>query len=447
MYPFFLENLILPLGELFFGGGYRKTLKKCRTYDRYSEAEILKIQEDNLKRILQHAIAAVPFYRSISYDESLSPSENLKRFPVLTKDILRRNSGELVSETYAHSRLKKNFSSGSSGIQSFSYSTGEHQFYLQALNHHWYSWGGLKMGDRVLQFGISPERNLPKKLKDFFFRIQYENAFALGESDFERIYRDLKRKKIRFLIGYPSAINELAQYLIQSGRSHDFKSIITLGDKLFAHFETSFNRAFKNPKIIDTYGCAEGILMACRSDIPYYYIAAPHVYLEVADESGNEVEPGETGYVLATSFSNFAQPLLRYRLGDLAVKLPRDQYPENREFNYPLLQKIVGRETDVIKTPDGKTLTVHSFTGIFEYFPEIRQFQIVHTKPDTIQVYYITDTVFPLQKNSISEIENRIKNLTGGSLKILWKKTDRIAASPSGKPEIIKKGPGFKTGS
>ena len=34
----------------------------------------------------------------------------------------------------------------------------------------------------------------------------------------------------------------------------------------------------------------------------------------------------------------------------------------------------------IIKTPDKKHLIVHTFTGIFEYYPEIKQFQIVKPK-------------------------------------------------------------------
>src|SRR5699024_318883 len=124
--------------------------------------------------------------------------------------------------------------------------------------------GGFKIGDKLLQFGISPKRSLPKKLKDIFFRVQYENAFSLDDTDYYRIYQDLNRKKISYILGYPSAINQLAEFFIKNDYTFPLKSIISLGDKLFPHFEENYRKAFNHPKVIDTYGCAEGIMLACQ---------------------------------------------------------------------------------------------------------------------------------------------------------------------------------------
>src|SRR5690606_18390046 len=160
-------------------------------------------------------------------------------------------------------------------------------------------------------------------------------------------------------------------------------------------FEENFKIAFEKPLVIDTYGCAEGFLMACRYDTPYYYISAPHVYIEIVDDQGIEVEDGELGHVLVTCFTNLAQPFIRYKLGDLAIKLPREEYPLNRKFQYPLLQRIIGRETDIVKTPSGKTLIVHSFTGIVAYCADIKQYQVIREDENPIIVKYIVDDLIP----------------------------------------------------
>src|SRR5690554_126991 len=181
MYASFLKNIILPLGDLVFNGNYVKTLKEWNDYDSLSESELLRIQTTELEQTLKYTIEKVPFYKEMRYDESLSPTENLKRFPVLTKETLRKHAESLVSDEFDIKNLRKNFSSGSSGIQSYSYSEKKNVFYLQGLSYHWYMWGGFEIGKPVLQFGISPKRTLPKKLKDLFFRTNYEEAFALNE--------------------------------------------------------------------------------------------------------------------------------------------------------------------------------------------------------------------------------------------------------------------------
>lgn len=438
MYSYLLKKVIVPVGDIIFGGGYLKTLKKWNGYDKLSESELIDIQNKELEKILKYTIDKVPFYKGINYDNSLSATENLKHFPILTKEILRKHSDDLVSIDFEKEDLRKNFSSGSSGVQSYSYSEKKNVFYLQGISYHWYMWGGFEFGDSVLQFGISPKRTLPKKLKDIFFRVNYQEAFALSEEDYKRIYKDLQKDKTRFIIGYPSAINQLAEYFIKNNLQHSIQSVISLGDKLFSHFEENFKQAFNNPLVIDTYGCAEGFLMACRYDTPYYYISSPHVYLEIVDDNGDEVPDGELGHVLITCFSNLAQPFIRYKVGDLAVKLPKEKYPKDRKFQYPLLERIVGRETDVVKTPNGKTLIVHSFTGIIEYYPDIKQYQIIQENINEITIKYITDNEIPLKENTLKEIEEKIDHLTEKTVKIIYEKTDFIPNSPSGKPQIIK---------
>lgn len=428
----------MPVGDLLFGGNYVKTLKEWNYYDTLSETELLQIQQTELEKTLKYALEKVPFYKGFSYDEALSPIENLRNFPILTKEILREYPDQLLSDDFDKEKLRKNYSSGSSGVQSFSYSEKKNVYYLQGLSYHWYGWGGFQMGDRVLQFGMSPKRTLPKKLKDIFFRVRYEEAFALNESDYKRIFKDLKRMKIRHVFGYPSATNQLAEYMVKNNLSYPIHSIVSIGDKLFKHFEDNFEKAFKAPNVVDTYGCAEGIMIACKSDNPYYYISAPHVYVEIVDDNGKEVEDGKLGNVLVTCFTNLAQSFIRYKLGDLAVKLPIQEYPKDRKFQYPLLKRIVGRETDIVKTPNGKTLIVHSFTGIVEYYPDIKQFQIIQETIDEITIKYIVDDIIPLKETTLKDIQKEIDNLTEGSLRIVFEKTDLIENSPSGKPQIIK---------
>ncbi|HEX8269289.1 MAG TPA: hypothetical protein VF581_05305 [Flavobacterium sp.] len=438
LYSSFIEKIALPVGDFIFGGNYLQTMKTWDRYDTLSAGELLEIQQRSLEKILKYCIENVPFYKDITFDDSLTTVENLHRFPILTKVILRGNSDQLLSEKYLKRELKKNFSSGSSGVQSFSYSEKKNSFYLQGISSHWYKWGGYKFGDPILQFGISPNRTLPKKLKDLFYRVNYQSAFSLSDEDFARIYRDVTARETRHIIGYPSAINEFAEYLIRNNQSIKISSIVSLGDKLFKHFEKNFKVAFSDPSIIDTYGCAEGFLIACRFDVPYYYISSPHVFVEIVDDDGNPVEDGEMGNVLITCFSNLAQPFIRYKLGDLGKMLPKEKYPSARAFKYPLLEKIIGRETDIIKTSNGKTLIVHSFTGILEYYPDILQYHIIQHEIESITIEYRTDELIPLQEKTLAEIEQKIDILSESTLKIHFQKVDIIPNSPSGKPQIIR---------
>ncbi len=438
IYNFFLTKIILPISEKILNIEYSNTISKWFEYDLLNEQELQHLQNENLKKILKHALSNVPYYKKYNYDNSISAIDNLKKLPILTKEILREENTRLVSSEHDINSLQKNFSSGSSGVQSFSYNDKKNKYLIQAIQGHWYQWSGYKIGDPILQFGISPNRIFPKNLKDIFYRTYYQNAFSLENKDYDKIYTHLNKTKNLFIIGYPSAINEYANYLIERKLKHPVVGIISLGDKLFPHFEKNFKIAFELPKIIDTYGCAEGLMMACRSDLSYYYIMSPHVFIEIVDDNDNEVDDGQLGHVLVTCFTNFAQPFIRYKLGDLAIKLPKKEYPEKRDYMYPLLKKIIGRETDLVKTPNGKTLIVHSFTGIFEYYPEIKQYRIIQEVLSKITIEYITDSYINFNSNTLAIIKDQIDGLTENSLSIEFIEVNEIPSTPSGKPQIIK---------
>lgn len=437
VYKFILNKIILPLGDRIFNTNYRKKINEWQYYDNLNIDTLNKIQRERLFQILIHARETVPFYKKkipkkFNEDQAYSV---LKKIPILTKDLLSEKNEELLSNRYIKSDLIKNHSSGSTGKQSFSYSLKKEIFNIQAIQRHWFFWTGYEDGDHAIQFGISPKRGFIKKLKDYFFNIHYYSAFSLSEKDFSNIYKKLKAKKIKYIIGYPSAINELSKYMINYGLQHSVKAIISLGDKLFDHYKSNFDKSFCRPNILDTYGCAEGFMIAAKYDLDYYYISSPHIFVEIVNDQGKYVDDGEIGHVLVTGLTNYTQPFFRYKLGDMAIKLPASYYPNKRKFNYPLLQKIVGRETEVIETPDNKKLIIHSFTGIFEHFPEIKQFKIIQNDIDSLIIRYICENVN--EKKILNTIQRRIEEITNKTMKIKFEKVEEIKSYHSGKPQLI----------
>ncbi len=430
-YNTLLKRLILPLGDAFYGGKYLNYLNSWTSYDGKSEIELEAIQKEKLDTILRYAKSHVPFYKNI-YGESLYA------FPILTKTILRDSKTDLVSSEFNIDELDKHHSSGSSGIQSFTYMTKDHTFYLRALQTHWWQYSGYKMGDNLLQFGISQQRSYLKKLKDVFYRCTYVKAFGLSEAELQNVLQKVANKKRLFIAGYPSVINQLAKASLESKIKPNVTGVICFGDKLFGSYKDTIHTAFgKDITLVDTYGCAEGLLMACKSDLDYYYIMSPHVYIEVVDDEGKAVEDGEMGHVLATCLTNKAMPLLRYKLGDLAIKLPKEDYPDKRLLNYPLLQKVIGRETDIVKTTKGITLNIHSFTGVLEYYQAIKQYKIIQNDLESIIIEYIVDGKHQFELSVLVDIKEKLNTLTNNCLNITFREVQIIKPTKSGKPQII----------
>jgi|TARA_B110000503_G_scaffold55775_1_gene89482 phenylacetate-CoA ligase len=434
LYTKLLETFILPLGDLINNSNYVERLKYWRKLDLLSEEKLLDIQGKNLSSLLKHTVQNVATYSTINL-KGTNPYLWINEFPVLTKEFLKANSGKLIAKNFSKKKLLKYSSSGSTGTQTSVYMNKKEQANIRAILSHWWEWSGYSIGSRIAQTGMSPKRGLLKSIKDLLFKTYYIVAFSLSEKELESICKKLQKKNKYYLVGYASSLNVIAEYAIASNYNIKLKAVISLGDKLFSHYKKNLEKAFQC-KTYDTYGCNEGFLIASQKDLQYKYIMSPHVYLEILDNDNNPVPDGEMGHVVVTRLDAYSMPLIRYKIGDLAIKLPRNKYPEKREFQYPLLQQIVGRETDIIELPNKKKLIVHSFTGIFEYITEIKQFQVVQNDLKGILIRYIKSDNF--SQSTLTHIVNELqKYIQEPSFKINFEEVSNIANSNSGKPQII----------
>ncbi len=432
IYSIVLEKIILPIGETVLGIAYTKYIKQLRKIITQSEQEIIDFQKLKLNEVLQNASASSPHYQNLNIEiDSTEILQSLKKFPVLEKSVLREQIDNLI--TVDKQKLIKNSTSGSTGVQTNVYVTKDEQSQYRAAQTIWWQWAGFKIGEPILQTGLATGRSIEKRLKDFFFKTYYLFAFGLTKENVTEAFIWSKKKK-PFLGGYASSLYVLSQLAEENNVSIKFKSAISWGDKLFDHYKKNIEKVF-DCKIYETYGAGEGLMIASQKDLDFMYIMSPCVYVEILDDAGNDVADGEMGHVVVTSLIHKAMPLIRYKLGDLAIKLPRSEYPSHRELQLPILEKVVGRETDIVRTPSGKRLIVHSFTGVFEYFPSVKQFCVIQSNLSGIVIEYIRGVDFEISVLDI--IQNELLKFIAEDFLIEFKEVVNILPTKSGKPQII----------
>ena len=101
-----------------------------------------------------------------------------------------------------------------------------------------------------------------------------------------------------------------------------------------------------------------------------------------------------------------------------------------------MLKKVVGRDTDLVRTSSGKSLIVHFFTGIFEFYSEIRQFRVIQNDINSIEIEYIPTAEFSTE--TLDKLKKDIEKYLGEEeLRVTFHSVDEIPATPSGKPQII----------
>lgn len=430
-----LENFMLPFADFCLRTEFIKSLNRWRKIQSLSDEELSRLQNEKIEKILSHAISNVSFYKKQREKFLTNGKPDIRKFPILKKKIIKQNLNDLLWHPSRKNELICERSSGSSGVQGEVYMSRFEQSNIQAVQTLMWEWAGYSFGKTMLQTGMTLKRGFIKSLKDFFLRTRYQSAFGLDERQILKVLRNLQRKPVKVFGGYASSLYVYAQV----ARNHNienvqFESVISWGDKMFPHYRSLIENQF-HTQVYDTYGASEGFMIAAQFDIDYYYIVSPFVFVELVNDDGEEVRDGEMGYVVVTALDAYEMPLIRYYLGDIAIKVPRNEFPSNRLLKFPLLKQIIGRDTDIVKTPSGKNMIVHFFTAIFEHYPEISQFQVVQENIDSMKILYIKGCGF--NENVLVTIKSKIDLYLDESFQVLFEEVEGIANSPSGKPQII----------
>lgn len=432
LYTKFLENIVLPIGDKLLGTNYIKHLRAWRKIQKMSAAELDAMQQQRLQHILQYTSEKVKYYAEKDLNINGNPYDEIKKFPVLYKKEIKTRPEDFVVGSTQHLIVEK--SSGSSGVQGQIYLSKDEASLSQAIQTLWWEWAGYQFGNRLMQTGMSPNRGLVKSIKDFLLRTEYVVSYNITEEAAANKLKQLSNKEFDQLGGYASS---LYVYASIAERNHidklKFKSAISWGDKMFPHFKKLIEKQF-GAKVYDTYGCTEGFMIAGECSHGSMHIMSPHVYIEILDDQGNRLPAGEIGNVVVTRLDAFAMPLVRYYLGDLAILAPREKKC-TCGMNFPILEKIIGRDTDIVKTRTNKFMIVHFFTGILEHIPEIKQFRVIQENLDSMKFEYIKDEGFTEQV--LTDLSKKIHDHLQENFPIEYIEVDHIPNTPSGKPQLI----------
>ena len=410
-----------------------KFLEEAQWWDR---EKIESYRNSKLKNLITVAYKEVPFYREIFDASGIRPheikcAEDLSKLPVVTKDMLRKGYPNQVTRPTG----QKTYEASTSG------STGKNFFVREdAATAGWYrasfllalEWAGWRIGDAHLQTGMTLNRTLDRKLKDWLMNCRYVSAYELDDFHLEQMLSIIESNKIQFIFGYPGSLYYLARYAGQRGWNLPLKAAVTWGDMLLPHYRQEIENVFK-VKVFDTYGCAEGFHISAQCEFGSYHIHALDVIAEFLDNNGAPINSGDSGKIIITRLHPGPMPFIRYSTGDIGVPLINGQCNCNRGF--PIMKSIIGRSSDVVITPSGNRLIIHFFTGILEHFTEIDVFQVIQEDR-----FNLTLRVVPfgnLRKETMEIISKSLWEHGCKDMKISFEIVESIPTAPTGKNQFI----------
>lgn len=412
-------------------GAYKETRRAIARSERFGSEELAELQAGELRRTVLHAARATRYYRDLfrrigADPEDIRNPEDLRLLPTLDKQTVFERSEALRSSGVRATRIYH--TSGTSGttlavpIDDRSRQRN-YAFFARAL-----SWAGVE-GGRSATFAGRPvvpsAQTEPSAvwrwnpaMRNRVFSSYHLNAanapaYSLALCDFAPEYID----------SYPSAISSLAILFRDLGLPAPRpRAVITSSETLLDSQRALIQEVFRAP-CFDQYGCTEQSVFVAQCEAGSYHASPEYGIVEILDADG---EPAETGEIVATSFTNEAFPLLRYRTGDMATLL---QMECSCGRAFPVLREIVGRIDDLLVTPDGRQ--VGRLDPVFKGTSSIREAQIVQRNETDVLVRLVPAPNYERRDGDAVAAELRAR--LGPAMRVAIETASSIPRTSSGK--------------
>ncbi len=405
-----------------------------------SNDELARLQLEQVRKFLafccHHSRFYADLFRKIGFDPSgLRAIEDLRRLPLLTKEVLRDNVGAIVPDTLKRLRPIWTHTSGTTGSglkfpESLECFQREYAFRVQS-----YCWGGTGLGERWAFCAghpvASPDRDRPPFwILDLANNMLLMSSYHLSEKNLPSYIEALQKYKPSLLSGYPSSIFLLARANELLGCPVSVPSIVTSSETLFDHQRETIQHSFGG-RVSSYYGNAERAAVISQCERGTYHLRMEHSLVELLNEKGDPCKDGEEGQLACTAFGNYATPLVRYLIGDVAV-FSRTARCECGRGGI-IVEKIIGRTEDYIVTPDGRY--IGRLDHLFKNATLVRMAQIVQDAPEAVTINVVREQGFC--KANEAEILQEARLRLGPSISIRFRYVDDIPRTASGKFQFI----------
>lgn len=424
------------------------TLQRLRQVENLSATQVEELQDKLIKALLCHAYENVPYYRR--FIEQLGGPRIIEKegakvvlagLPFLTKRLIRENWEDLKSQDLPNRKWFYNTSGGSTGepVRLIQDRTFHDQG--QALKEFYDLWTGYRPGmPKVILWGS--ERDLLVGRETWKIRFgrwlrneHWLNAFRMGPAEMKRYVKIINTVRPVQILAYAEAMYELARFVEQEELEvWSPRAVMTSAGTLYDYMRELIGRVFQAP-VYNRYGSREVGDIACECEAHQGLHICPLThYVEIVRENGSPAPPGEIGEVVVTSLTNYAMPLIRYRIGDMAAWA---EYECSCGRKWPLLKEVTGRTADTFISPSGIRVHGEYFTHLVYFRDWVRKFQFIQETRERVRLLVIPAVPKEKLKEIIdqerADIEQKIQAAMGPECKLEIEVVDDIPSSPSGK--------------
>jgi phenylacetate-CoA ligase len=405
----------------------------------WSRDEIKNYQEKKLHELLLHCSENVPFYVEWFKKNQCGPDDitlsNLNQLPVIEKDFLRNNLDILCSKAHT-GPYEQAKTSGSTGVSlHFPKSLKASGMQLAAM-YRGHRWHGVEPGAKEARlWGIPVNRKSRMKihLVDFFLNRFRERKYNLTEPVLADFHKKMISRKPEYLMGYTSMVVQYAKYLKNTGsngRDYKLKMVKCTSETIHDSDRDIIEDIFGCP-LVSEYGAAETGLISFQCEKGCHHLMSECSIIEFIGSLDNLTDE-DLKEVVVTNLDNYTLPIVRYKVGDLAVP-SSEQCRCGRKL--PLIEKVTGRVSDIIKSSDGRKwhsiIIYYIMKGLDEKYGGVLQFRVYQHKLDNLDFMLVCDGSYTI--NAEKYIFEKCKNIFGDSFSININYAEFIPREKSGK--------------
>jgi phenylacetate-CoA ligase len=409
-----------------------------RRREQWNSPERLKqIQLRRLRALAAVAVRA-PYYRAAFEKANLAPGDltpdALERLPILEKASLRASeSRETLAQPDA--KLFPINTSGSTGVPLQLLRDQRDQAEVSALWARIFAAYGRRTFDR--QVNVGSGRSVAKKgpvvmLRQWGILPQLHQLASFDPPD--RQIALLRRVRPQMISAYAVGLELLAEAVLEAGVTDIRPRVIyTSGTALTPRCRELTRKAF-GVEPLDVYAANEvgPIAWECPTHRGALHLNDDAQITEIVDDNGRRVPDGVSGQVVVTQLVCTAQPLMRYRIGDLS-SIGGERCECGRGLR--LMQPVEGRTLHVIRAPDGRVINTITVSSILASAEEIRRYQVRQLSPSDLRVLVVPSSRWV--DGSEVAVRARFVDRLGDAFNYEIVRVDDLPLAPSGKFQTI----------
>lgn len=392
-------------------------------------------RNEYLTKILNFACNNVDYYKQYIGKTKLSD------FPIVNKQVYLSHYQSFCTPInkipYQIGKLHIQYTSGSTGTpfsipqdtqcrlrriatikaenEKINFHSFEPMMHLRSVAHHW-----------------NDKRDF-KYIKSL--NIWYVDNSNLKEDKIIKIIKVINQYNIKVIRGYMTTLDTITRYMEEKHLTFKHKvTFISVGELLQEWLRLRVVE-YLHCDIISQYGNEE-IGIFGQSEINK---SGRHINLNGAGciieilkfDKDEPAKKGELGRIVVTDFTNYAFPMIRYEIGDIAA--PCEYYSDG---TIKSIDNLSGRITDQIYCTDGRALDFYNSNPVeIQKNTLIKQFQFIQKGP---KEYLLR---ISLKNEKVKEDEKlfiyKLKELLGSDANISIEWSNELPILSSGKRKIV----------